>query len=968
MSNLNFGDVFSTAMGDSLSPYAYQCRLACGPGANPENIDSLRHGTPCRSQLINVPTGLGKTAAVVLAWLWNRVLHPDSSHRNCWPRRLVYCLPMRTLVEQTRDAAKTWLQHLVKQFAQDAKTEENELAWLAANSPAILMGGEAVDAVHAQWDIWPEKPALLIGTQDMLLSRALNRGYRMSRYRWPMHFGFLNNDCLWVMDETQLMGPALWTSSQLDWMRTERFKSLNPCFTWWMSATIRPVFFGTLDRRNAKLEPPQEVSLGHDAKAAYVLTARRPCARWPAPTPLQTRREGSESIDAVQAFLYALSAAVIAEHESGSLTLVICNTVAIAQSIYTLVGQIHQGTDEVILLTSRFRPMDRKANEMKLIAFEQSRKRSPKGTHTSGLVCVCTQVIEAGVDISARRLWSEIAPWTSIIQRLGRLNRDGSSNDDAKAWFWKLPAAKIGGKAPSHSDPYTPEALKRGEELLAALASVYDDDPELGAADALRWLAENPSTASKIESALTPPPEPFPRAFDIHGLFSTEPDIFGGFTDVSPFVRDQDQNADVTVFWRRDWEERAVLSKDEELGGPPFQHDEGCPVPVYRLMQFVGDKHKPWIWDDKGQAWHAVAAAQIRPGMLVMLPASTGGYDPRLGWTGDAQDKLGTLPPPGLPFERFDDDRFTQNGYWVELKDHLVDTEREAKTIVESLQLSNTFRESVINAARQHDIGKSLRQWQTALPHPVPNESCMWAKGPYVLALSAEISKKCFDPENVETLLRESGLRFRRCEPWWEGTKSHRTYRWQTDSKINAIVHDRIADMPGQPRAWNGQFRPGLRHEVGSALALWHVYYRNGKAAFPALTIYLVAAHHGKARTVLSARTPDGEDVCGVLRTVTNLPWDNLQLDFTCAADGAAGHFSEDGTQFICEAPGWTGLVCDILGNWEEGTASQPTCGAVPENEPSGFGPFALAYLESLVRCADERASQRPEHKVLIGD
>ena len=40
----------------------------------------------------------------------------------------------------------------------------------------------------------------------MLLSRALNRGYGMSRYRWPMHFGLLNNDCLWVMDEVQLMG------------------------------------------------------------------------------------------------------------------------------------------------------------------------------------------------------------------------------------------------------------------------------------------------------------------------------------------------------------------------------------------------------------------------------------------------------------------------------------------------------------------------------------------------------------------------------------------------------------------------------------------------------------------------------------------------------------------------------------------------------------------------------------------
>lgn len=171
--------------------------------------------------------------------------------------------------------------------------------------------------------------------------------------------------------------------------------------------------------------------------------------------------------------------------------------------------------------------------------------------------------------------------------------------------------------------------------------------------------------------------------------------------------------------------------------------------------------------------------------------------------------------------------------------------------------------------------------------------------------------------------------------------------------------------MPDRPRAWNVQFRPGLRHEVGSALALWHSYYRDGKVGFPALTIYLVAAHHGKVRMVLSARTLEGEDVCGVPKTITHLPWDNLPLDFTCAGDGAAGHFSEDGTQFICEAPGWTALVCDVLGGWE-GIGSQPSCGAVSGSEPAGLGPFALAYLETLVRCVDERASQRPERKRLI--
>jgi len=231
-------------------PHGYQCRLACGPDARPEQPESLAGGTTCQSQLISIPTGLGKTAAVVLAWLWNRV-HLKSEQ---WPRRLVYCLPMRTLVEQTHDEAEKWLGNLLW----DGKgTHEGKVGL------HILMGGED----SGDWDIHPEENAVLIGTQDMLLSRALNRGYGMSRYRWPMHFGLLNNDALWVLDETQLMGPGLWTSGQLDWMRNRRFGVMKACVTWWMSATNSSVFLDTPDRRKQQLTSLPIIEIGDDTKA-----------------------------------------------------------------------------------------------------------------------------------------------------------------------------------------------------------------------------------------------------------------------------------------------------------------------------------------------------------------------------------------------------------------------------------------------------------------------------------------------------------------------------------------------------------------------------------------------------------------------------------------------------------------------------------------------------------------------------
>jgi CRISPR-associated endonuclease/helicase Cas3 len=178
---MNFPEFFHAATGNG--PYDWQRRLARGDKLEGE---APSEPIPCQSRLINIPTGLGKTAGVVLAWLWNRIgaqlENPKSKFENPpLPRRLVYCLPMRTLVEQTRDEATKWIAGL------------SEKGFIAGKPPrvVVLMGGEELDDDSKDWDIYPEEDTILIGTQDMLISRALNRGYGMSRYRWPMHFGLL---------------------------------------------------------------------------------------------------------------------------------------------------------------------------------------------------------------------------------------------------------------------------------------------------------------------------------------------------------------------------------------------------------------------------------------------------------------------------------------------------------------------------------------------------------------------------------------------------------------------------------------------------------------------------------------------------------------------------------------------------------------------------------------------------------
>jgi CRISPR-associated endonuclease/helicase Cas3 len=76
----------------------------------------------------------------------------------------------------------------------------------------VLMGGE--DTGDDDWKTYPDRDRIFVGTQDMVLSRLLMRGYAESRPAWPMSFGLLHAGTQFVFDEVQLMGPGLLTSLQ----------------------------------------------------------------------------------------------------------------------------------------------------------------------------------------------------------------------------------------------------------------------------------------------------------------------------------------------------------------------------------------------------------------------------------------------------------------------------------------------------------------------------------------------------------------------------------------------------------------------------------------------------------------------------------------------------------------------------------------------------------------------------------
>lgn len=883
-------------------------RAATGFGPLPWQRDTATNGLP---EVLSVPTGLGKTEGAALAWSWRRRERLDPVE----PRHLIYCLPMRVLVRQTAERLRTCFDRLHK----------------AGGAPEVpvfqLMGGDLDEA----WEGLPERDWVLVGTQDQLLSRALNRGYCMSPHAWPVHFGILNNDCRWVLDEVQLMGPGLWTSAQLDWMRTRRYGAVGPARTTWMSATLGASFLNTRDRRDDGVHEIAPLAMSWDLPPELDEDAREH---------MQRLRDAQRVVEVASVPKKPpradwLAQQVVAAHRPGTLSLVICNTVTFAQDVFTSLA-----TDvPAILLTSRFRGADREEAERRLDGFEGRRKAAKTACIDGdpGLICVSTQVVEAGVDVSAHRLWSEAAPWPSVVQRLGRMNRDGRDND-ARACF--LPPDRPR-KGSDRIGPYAAAEVRGGSEIVEELARLSGNSTFR---DAMSSLAGGLHSEAVTE-ALAPKPMPLPRAADVHGLFSTEPDVFGGFTDVSEFVRSPDPSADVTVFWRA-WDGGRPDASD--LDGPLFDATaDGCSVAVYRLSALLGDKGLAWRWesDRRGAgAWIPVRAAEVRPGMLLMLEARQGGYDAQLGWTGKRGDVVHDVPPPGQG-RAWDDEQDTEAGYWASLTSHLSDAGDSARLLVEALDLPETLSRAVFDAARFHDLGKAHPAWQAALPSR-PGAGVL-AKCPPVLAVTVEAGRREAVRAHVEALLAGDA----EClEPAMEGGRE--TLRWALQHKLKRGQMQELRTFGGVTRARHAAFRPGLRHEVASALAMWAARREHGLSG---LAVYLAACHHGKARTVLRSRT--GDDVCGLPREPSGLEHEGTwRLAFEIAADGADGEWTEGG--FRITAPGWTGLVAELLGPVRPGEPEH--VGALDEDEPRRLGPFALAYLEALVRVADWRASGAP--------
>lgn len=105
--------------------------------------------------------------------------------------------------------------------------------WLGRLGCADEVGLHSV--TDGQWRRHPERAAILVGTHDLLLSRALMCGFGDATVMAPVSYALLHTDTRWVFDEMDLLGPALPVTVELQRLRDE-VGTPSPTSTMWMSS------------------------------------------------------------------------------------------------------------------------------------------------------------------------------------------------------------------------------------------------------------------------------------------------------------------------------------------------------------------------------------------------------------------------------------------------------------------------------------------------------------------------------------------------------------------------------------------------------------------------------------------------------------------------------------------------------------------------------------------------------------
>jgi CRISPR-associated endonuclease/helicase Cas3 len=530
----DFNSAFS-ALCEGRSPFPWQCRL----------FRAMVQG--CVPSSCSLPTGLGKSSIIPI---WLIALAAGGK----LPRRLLYIVNRRTVVDQASYEAARLLDR-VRQPATPGDHEiiigrlRDALAGITGDSSAVPLAvstlrGELAD--NGEWKQNPARPAIIIGTVDMIGSKLLFSGYGDGRYGRAYHAGLIGQDALIVHDEAHLSPAfdALLTSVQDEQKRT---REARPISVMRLSATTRA-------KTNGAESEAQHLTIDDDdctdAFVSQRLNAKKALRFCDA--------EHGKAVDAVVSEAATLG-------EKPNRVLVYVRSPETAQKIVNgLQKQLGNGGDGwVQLLTGTIRgyERDKLADSDLFKAFKAGSDRSAPLPHT--LYLVSTSAGEVGADWDADHLVCDLTTLDSMAQRFGRVNRLGGDGRSAEIVVVVEKAREDGeAKTAKKPNPLDAAIAKTG----AMLRRIADNGGDVSPA-ALTKVIDRLSAAEK-RTAFSPEPTILPATdilFDQWSLTSIAGRL-PGRPEVGPYLHGvaEWQPPETYVAWRAEVSELASAGVPNE--------------------------------------------------------------------------------------------------------------------------------------------------------------------------------------------------------------------------------------------------------------------------------------------------------------------------------------------------------------------------------------------------------------------
>ena len=536
MTSINFPAAFQSLTG--YPPFRWQRRL----------FDELRRGEI--PEACDIPTGLGKTSIIPI-WLIALATQTMGAQPRfgavTLPRRLVYVVNRRTVVDQATDVAEKIRERLRKAESGGESAVRYALQQICVDpddpaSPVAIstLRGEFAD--NREWQADPARAAIVVGTVDMIGSRLLFSGYGAGRSsRRAFSAGLLGQDALLVHDEAHLTKPFGALVRKI--AAVQKASDLRPVRVMEMSATADHVAEQS-ERQIFRLREEEEregfIARRLDAKKAL-------------------RIERLDDARVLPNKLSELALTYNAQDRVPSRILIFCQKVEDAKATFESIKET-VGSERAALLVGPLRGFERD----KLAAsplFQSFKAATERDLLEQTLYLVTTSAGEVGVDFDADHMICDLTTLDSMIQRLGRVNRLGREDESfvAQIDVFDAPSPKTNEDDAGRSSKLDLARKTTDSELrkLPLAHGRHDASPR-----ALRARV-NQLSAAELGAAFAPKPRILPATdilFDKWALTSMRD--LPGRPAVTDWLHGKEANPpETTVVWREEVNEIAAARK-----------------------------------------------------------------------------------------------------------------------------------------------------------------------------------------------------------------------------------------------------------------------------------------------------------------------------------------------------------------------------------------------------------------------